>query len=358
MGKLESIADGLLQFESSISAELEAELFTGQQLNFERARYFALTNNIAAMAKELTNQNISAEKFGNMNRLAQDAIAKSFGMQKDEMADMLIKQELIDDGKLKSEETTYEQLKRNVELQGKLNRAWGNIKEIFMETLSPLLDRFEAWEKGGGLKSTIEGLKSASKAIGGVLKTMVEFGINHWGKILAGAAIGGIGIVGALIYMGKAVASMVTRGTLINPMAIYNVGMGGGMGGARMTGQAAAYKTSSGMWRTAGMKGGGYKSLGALQSSGKLGGTAVRAGSMAAGTGSMMAAGGLALGGMAVQMGGNAKPPAAIIEPVPAAIEPALTAVPPNFPLDCNAPRDLYPPPFIPAVLHIPDEVL
>ena len=51
-----------------------------KELNLERARMFALTNNMAGVQEELAKQGITAEKFAGMNRIAQEATAKAMGM--------------------------------------------------------------------------------------------------------------------------------------------------------------------------------------------------------------------------------------------------------------------------------------
>ena len=94
--QVENIGGSLLDFESSIAAELEAELITGRQLNLEKARTFALNNDIAGLTQEIAKQGITAEKFSSMNRIQQEAIAKSLGMQASELADSLYKQKLIE----------------------------------------------------------------------------------------------------------------------------------------------------------------------------------------------------------------------------------------------------------------------
>jgi len=86
LSKVDDIAGSLLNFEESISAELEAELLTGQELNLEEARRLALNNDLEGVAREIKNQGITAAKFGNMNRIQQEAIAKSLGMQREDLA--------------------------------------------------------------------------------------------------------------------------------------------------------------------------------------------------------------------------------------------------------------------------------
>jgi hypothetical protein len=95
LDQLQGIQNSLLDIESSIAAEFEAEVITGKQLNLERARYFALTNDLAGLSKELANQDITRAKFGKMTVIAQEATAKAMGMSKDQMAGMLLEQEAI-----------------------------------------------------------------------------------------------------------------------------------------------------------------------------------------------------------------------------------------------------------------------
>jgi hypothetical protein len=70
----------LLDFESSISNELEAELMTGQQLNLEKARMFALTGDMVGLSQELANQGMTLNKFENMNVLARESYSKALGL--------------------------------------------------------------------------------------------------------------------------------------------------------------------------------------------------------------------------------------------------------------------------------------
>tara|TARA_Y100001972_G_scaffold101342_1_gene126195 strand:- start:7665 stop:10025 length:2361 start_codon:yes stop_codon:yes gene_type:complete len=92
---MESIAGNLLQIEDSIGAEMEAELLIGRNLNLDGARRAALSNNLVEMSEQLAANGITAAKFGDMNRIQQEAVAKAMGMSREEMADMFIKQEAI-----------------------------------------------------------------------------------------------------------------------------------------------------------------------------------------------------------------------------------------------------------------------
>ena len=93
--KVDQIAGSLLQFEESISSELEAELLTGKELNLETARYAALTGDIATVAEEIRKQIGGSVEFSKMNRIQQEAFAKAVGMSREELANTLVEQESL-----------------------------------------------------------------------------------------------------------------------------------------------------------------------------------------------------------------------------------------------------------------------
>jgi hypothetical protein len=84
--------EALLDFESSIEAELKAELLTGKQLNLERARAAALSGDQVTLAEELAKNVGTIDEFNKMNVLQQKALAESMGMTTDELANQLQKQ--------------------------------------------------------------------------------------------------------------------------------------------------------------------------------------------------------------------------------------------------------------------------
>ena len=147
----------LLDFESSISNELEAELLTGKDLNLEKARLLALNGKSAEAAAEMLKQVGSAAEFGDMNIIQQDALAKSMGMQTDELANSIIQQENLN--KLGSEsrkqiEEKAELLRKNGDIDGanRLMNSIGNEKEAqealakisAQETFNASMDKMKA----------------------------------------------------------------------------------------------------------------------------------------------------------------------------------------------------------------------
>jgi len=95
LSKVDGIAGGLLNFEQSIGAELEAELLLGKNINLEKARQAALNNDLATVAEEIAKQAGSAAEFTAMNRLQQEALAKAVGMSKEDLAKSLQSREIL-----------------------------------------------------------------------------------------------------------------------------------------------------------------------------------------------------------------------------------------------------------------------
>ena len=94
---LEDVASAgktLLDFESSISKELEAELLIGRDINLEKARAAALAGDQVTLAQELQREAGSLSEFQNMNVIQQEALSAAMGMTSDQMADILFQQEI------------------------------------------------------------------------------------------------------------------------------------------------------------------------------------------------------------------------------------------------------------------------
>jgi hypothetical protein len=122
------ISSSLLDFQSSIENELEAELLTGKSLNFERARALALQGKTTEAASELLGQLGGISEFQKLNVIQQDAIAKSVGMSADEMADAYKQQELLKGTAFATKEAFLEQYKI-AEQQGRLEEFKATVQQ-------------------------------------------------------------------------------------------------------------------------------------------------------------------------------------------------------------------------------------
>jgi len=147
--QVDKIGESLLDFESSIENELKAELLTNREINIEKARAAALTGDQATLMAEVAAQAGSLEDFTKLNVIAQGALAGAFGLQREEMAEMLMKQELINqygDEAAKLNKQQAEEFKKSglsldeylkkqgaqVELQEQFNNSIEQLKELLV----------------------------------------------------------------------------------------------------------------------------------------------------------------------------------------------------------------------------------
>lgn len=193
----DGIASSLLDFESSIANELSAELITGKDLNLERARLLAINGDIAGASAEILKQVGGTAEFTKMNRIQQEALAKSVGMNREDLAKSLVDREAS--AKLGAKEGQSAQDKYNelvksygVEkasamlgdealarqfqqqsVQERFAQSIEKLKEIFVSLVEPLMPVFDVFADIMGVVGPIVG----------VLGTMVKYAVD-FGKYL------------------------------------------------------------------------------------------------------------------------------------------------------------------------------
>jgi len=79
MANLASIADSLLDFESSITKQMEAEVLLGKELNLEKAREMVFNNDIAGAMAEVSKL-VSPEEFQKMDAVRRSTLAGAVGL--------------------------------------------------------------------------------------------------------------------------------------------------------------------------------------------------------------------------------------------------------------------------------------
>jgi hypothetical protein len=146
LSQVDKIADSLLDFESSIEAELEAQLLTGKNINMAKARELALNNDLAGLAKELEKQGVSAVEFSKMNRIQQEATAKALGMSRQELSKSLLTQEaqanMTDEQLAAARGVSLEESKR-IGIQERIEKAIQKVQLAFapvLEALVPIVE--------------------------------------------------------------------------------------------------------------------------------------------------------------------------------------------------------------------------
>ena len=79
------VADKLLDFETSLTAQFEAQVLTGKNLNLERARQLSLEGDIAGLTTEIQKTVGSLGEIQSMNVIERRAIAEAIGLSADDL---------------------------------------------------------------------------------------------------------------------------------------------------------------------------------------------------------------------------------------------------------------------------------
>jgi hypothetical protein len=172
MDEINGIASNLLNFEDSISAELEAELLTGRQINLEQERLLALHGKTGELAEKLRNNDEVRLAFQTDNVLIQEAQAKAMGMSLEQLSKIFYQQELnrLSAEQFKQEygEQTYEQMKQ-LDIQQQFQKSI----QALAESLTPIVGMFAAIFKHTSAIGAIMG------AMAGVYVVKLVAGLRH-----------------------------------------------------------------------------------------------------------------------------------------------------------------------------------
>tara|TARA_R110000851_G_scaffold275639_1_gene428308 strand:- start:9021 stop:11171 length:2151 start_codon:yes stop_codon:yes gene_type:complete len=192
--ELEDVASAgksMLNFEESISAELEAELLTGKQLNLEKARLAALTGDYETLTEEIAENVGDFGEYSKMNVLQQEALAKSVGMTADQLSNQLMKKAdlltLAEEARDAGEEETARMLEQR-NAQEEMNDMISMMKESFVDMA------------GGPIGDFVKGLAEGLALIGQFFMYAKQLGtfIGGWASDL-GPFLDKIGIAGKLM---------------------------------------------------------------------------------------------------------------------------------------------------------------
>lgn len=186
LSDVDKIAESLLNFEDSISAELEAELLTGKQINLEQARLYALNNDIAGLTKEIGNNQDIIASFSSGNRIQQEAIAKTIGKSREEMAQMIYNQQLAnglsEEQAAKMADIELSDMKR-LSIQESINNSMTKMGEALAAPLAMFADLIA---KAGEFKSLI--VIVSSLLVGKMLYGLITGAAAMAGQVLSARA--------------------------------------------------------------------------------------------------------------------------------------------------------------------------
>jgi hypothetical protein len=259
LSKVDGIAESLLDFESSISSELEAELLLGKDINLEKARQAALNNDLATVAKEISDQAGSSAEFAKMNRIQQEALAKSIGMNREDLAKTLFVQEqltgLTGDAAKEQEdllnkrieevglaqaqkelaEGGIEGLREQAGLADKFNATMEKVQELFVMIADPILVILDAFSP----------ILEIVGALVGLIGKLGE-GASYFGEKLT-EWTSGLGIIGSLLRgLGYAMVLMAGYGAYaaLSPIPVVGPVLGAAAAAAIITGGFSAINSA------------------------------------------------------------------------------------------------------------------
>jgi len=206
---IQKVGRGMLDIESSLSAEMEARVLTGKNINFDAARGYALNGLTAKLQDEILTQMGSMEDFKKMNVLQQESMAKAFGMSVEEMTTMLAKGEELKNVGLsaaKLEEKQYQNAvglreeaekarqagkgdlaakltsmaaeKDSATMAEKLGDIMTKVKEKFESLMFPIVEMvhglFDAKDAGGGIMAVFDDVVNSIKPILSILGVIIK----------------------------------------------------------------------------------------------------------------------------------------------------------------------------------------
>ncbi|MBC8428391.1 hypothetical protein H8D04_00765 [bacterium] len=251
MGAVEKIADSLLDFESSINAQMEASMLIGRNINTDKARELALNGDLEGMQKEITKQIGSAADYERLNVVQRKSLAAAFGVSVSELSKMVTNQDKLNN-LTEGEKAHRDMIAKVMEIIGK---AWAGFLSI-SKALLPIVAGIAA-----ALLVVFWPITAAVSAI-----TLLGMGFNklnkHFPKLSAFLGV----ILGLMtaIWMksklaGKEMTGGMMKGAKNMAMGLKErlMGMGGGGITEKATGSGMSSKKGAG-----GVLGKGLKSTG------------------------------------------------------------------------------------------------
>ena len=137
LSTVDKISSSLLDFQSSITSQFEAEIILGRRLNLQSARRLALEGDLSSMMDEVLMQVGGEAKFNKLNVLERQALADVIGVSVSEMAKLVQKTKELEPPK-----TFFEML--GDETQSSLTNLMERFTDfglLFIDKIGPSLEK-------------------------------------------------------------------------------------------------------------------------------------------------------------------------------------------------------------------------
>jgi len=244
---VEKISSALLDFESSIQSELQAELLLGKNINLEKARQAALQGDSAKVAEEVMKNTAIMNAFEEKNVIKQEAAAKALGLSRDELANMVLEQQKLETIRGFGAESLSEAQKKYNDLREQGLTAEQAAAQVGDEALANQLQtasvaaRFEATMLR--VQEIFIGMAEPILDIVNSIMTSVG-GAEHLAKILIGIGATYVGIQAALAIMAIMDQKRLTTATVESTLATQQLAAAVATNAAKVSGNVA---TSAGL---------------------------------------------------------------------------------------------------------------
>jgi len=182
-----SISDSLLDFQTSIEAELQASLLIGRQLNLNKARELALSGDLAGVQREIVKQIGSEAELNKLNVIQRRKLATALGITVAQL------------NKLAGGEVEFasSDIDRNTMALNRLSTIMGGA------AIAGIGARATRPGAGAGVLTSLMGSQIVgAKTAGGIIKA---------GRFVLGGA-GVIGLLVTLVSVGKLIADQQNKG--------------------------------------------------------------------------------------------------------------------------------------------------
>jgi len=171
-----SISDGMLDFQSSLTAEFEAEVLLGRDLELSKARMLALDGDLNGVMKEIVKNVGSEAEFNKLNVIERKSLAKALGMNITQLNKIVSLQD-----------KSVVQQKNFADIAGKDGMsALTNIKNTFKELGAvvmkelgkPLNDALVNIRDNFFTEENIQKIKTGLKNVVGIIKSVATVVMN------------------------------------------------------------------------------------------------------------------------------------------------------------------------------------
>jgi len=251
--------ESLLDFESSISKEFEAQLLTGRDINLTRARELALSGKTAELMEELSSQQVTYDSFMKQNVIARKAEAAAIGLSVEELSKQLLLQKQADvlgakqgqslqerygelmktvEGQklIKEQLSEQEQIDlRRASIQDKFQSAVEKLQDILgrllTQELGQILDKFADFVSDGKkMNALVEKMRGVFSSIASILQKLPDYlnvamvAAKAFLAVSAGRAVASFIAGMALGGPASAIGGVIAGGLLYN----YLLGLGNG----------------------------------------------------------------------------------------------------------------------------------